>query len=65
MTTQIHGHHQPRYDPLREAFAANFESDIEVGASVAVTIEGESVVDLWGGHADAAWARRASPRRGW
>ncbi len=54
MTTQIHGHHQPRFDPLREAFAANFESDIEVGASVAVTIEGESVVDLWGGHADAA-----------
>lgn len=42
-----------RFSAVREAFEANDE----VGASVCVTVEGETVVDLWGGFADEARAR--------
>ena len=33
-----------RFDPLRELFAANLESGEELGASLAVNIDGEAVV---------------------
>jgi len=52
--TDIHGTCDPRFEPVKAAFAANFANGLEVGASVAVTLEGEPVVDLWGGHSDAA-----------
>ena len=50
---RVEGDCQSRFAPLREAFAKSFESG-EVGAAVAVAIGGELVVDLWGGHRDAA-----------
>ncbi|MDO8674187.1 MAG: serine hydrolase domain-containing protein, partial [Dehalococcoidia bacterium] len=34
-----------------DEFARNFEERADVGASVCVTVEGETVVDLWGGTA--------------
>ena len=37
---------------MREAFSANFDAGLEVGASVAVVHRGELVVDLWGGIRD-------------
>jgi CubicO group peptidase (beta-lactamase class C family) len=43
-----------RCDPLRELFAAKLESGEDLGASLAVNIDGEMVVDLWGGWADEA-----------
>jgi CubicO group peptidase (beta-lactamase class C family) len=43
-----------RFDPLRELFAAKLESGEDLGASLAFNIEGEMVVDLWGGWADEA-----------
>ncbi len=43
--------------PVVERFAAHFAEGAEVGASVAVTIRGEPVVDLWGGYSDRAHAR--------
>ena len=46
-----------RFAPLREAFAANFTSGDEVGASFCATVDGETVVDLWGGWADEARTR--------
>jgi CubicO group peptidase (beta-lactamase class C family) len=46
-----------RFAPLREAFAANFASGDEVGASFCATVDGETVVDLWGGWADEACTR--------
>jgi CubicO group peptidase (beta-lactamase class C family) len=55
--TEIHGHADPRFAGVRDAFAANFSRGEDVGASVAVTLGGELVVDLWGGHADAAKTR--------
>jgi CubicO group peptidase (beta-lactamase class C family) len=48
---------EPRFEPLRAAFERNFATGADVGASVAVTIDGELVVDLWGGHADEARTR--------
>jgi CubicO group peptidase (beta-lactamase class C family) len=53
----IHGTCPDRYQPLRDAFEANFEKGLESGASVAVVEDGELVVDLWGGVADAGTGR--------
>ncbi|HET9092457.1 MAG TPA: serine hydrolase domain-containing protein, partial [Acidimicrobiales bacterium] len=41
-----------RFAPVRQAFEANFERGLDVGASVAVYLDGEPVVDLWGGFVD-------------
>jgi CubicO group peptidase (beta-lactamase class C family) len=59
MTTpdEIAGHCDPRFAAVRDAFAANFEAGREIGASFAVTVDGELVVDVWGGYADAARTR--------
>ena len=53
----IHGFAAPGFEPVREAFAANFGREAayrEVGASLTVYRRGECLVDLWGGHADRA-----------
>ena len=42
------------FDPLRELFAAKLQSGEGLGASLAVNIDGEMAVDLWGGWADEA-----------
>ena len=44
------------YERVAEAFARNFESAGEVGASVCLTVGGETVVDLWGGSTDETGA---------
>ena len=49
-----HGTCDARFEPVRRAFARNFEDLGEVGAAVAVHLDGQLVVDLWGGQADAA-----------
>ena len=54
---QVHGHCDARFAAVREAFEENFRERGELGASVAVTVDGETVVDLWGGWADAARTR--------
>ena len=51
MSAPIHGECQPRFAAVREQFAKNFEG-VELGAAVAITLDGEPVVDLWGGHVD-------------
>ncbi len=53
----ISGTTDPKFAPVREAFAANFDSGLEHGGGVAVVLDGRPVVELWGGHADAAKAR--------
>lgn len=54
---QVQGHCDPRFTAVREAFEENFRERGELGAAVAVTVAGETVVDLWGGWADAARTR--------
>jgi CubicO group peptidase (beta-lactamase class C family) len=53
----IHGACDSRLEGVRDAFAENFAQGGEVGATVAATIDGKFVVDLWAGHADAARTR--------
>ncbi len=52
--TKINGHCHPRFQGVREVFEQAFQRGDELGASVCVTLEGESVVDLYGGYADEA-----------
>ena len=47
---EIHGHCDDRFGALREEFERNFTERGDVGASFAATVEGEMVVDIWGGH---------------
>jgi CubicO group peptidase (beta-lactamase class C family) len=42
---------------VRDAFAANFRDRDELGAAVCVVVDGETVVDLWGGIADPETGR--------
>src|SRR4029078_9276697 len=50
--TPLGGTCSARFETLRELFAAKLESGEDLGASLAVNIDGEMVVDLWGGWAD-------------
>src|SRR6516165_8272188 len=50
---EIHGVCDERFEAVREALAESLDKD-DVGASAAVYLDGEPVVDLWGGYADAA-----------
>jgi CubicO group peptidase (beta-lactamase class C family) len=49
---EIHGTCEARFDGVRRTLAANLDSGADVGASVAVYLHGEPVVDIWGGYAD-------------
>jgi len=50
-----------RFAGVREVFDGNLASGQDIGASFCATLEGETVVDLWGGYADPdrtrLWAR--------
>jgi CubicO group peptidase (beta-lactamase class C family) len=46
-----------RYAGVRAAFEANLASGADLGAAFCATLEGETVVDIWGGYADAAQTR--------
>lgn len=46
-----------RFAAVRDGFEANLASGADVGASFCATLEGETVVDLWGGWADEAGTR--------
>ena len=50
----IKGTVEPGFEGVRDALAANLDSGADVGASVAVLVDGRSVVDIWGGHLDEA-----------
>jgi len=54
---EVRGLCPPRFAAVREAFAANFAENRELGARFAMAAEGEIVVDLMGGWADRAMTR--------
>ena len=47
----VQGSCDPKFAQVRQEFERNFRERGEVGASVCVTVRGETVVDLWGGMA--------------
>jgi len=53
----VQGVTHDRYAAARAQFEENLEKGDDVGASFCATVEGEVVVDLWGGFADAAKTR--------
>lgn len=50
----IDGHFAPEFAALAETLDRAIAAGEECGAAIAIDIDGESVVDIWGGHADAA-----------
>lgn len=50
---RLQGECLPRFEHVREALRYNLSSGEDIGASVAVFVDGEPVVDLWGGYFDA------------
>jgi CubicO group peptidase (beta-lactamase class C family) len=54
---EVEGKVAPGFEAVRDAFAANFANGSDVGASFCATKDGEVVVDIWGGSADAAGTR--------
>lgn len=53
----IHGSCASRFERVRDAFERNFALRHEIGAAVAAWVDGELVVNLWAGTADAAGTR--------
>lgn len=53
----VHGLVKAGFEPVREAFVRNFTEHGEVGAACCVYRDGEPVVDIHGGLADAATGR--------
>ena len=49
----VQGTCDPKFQEVRQEFERNFQERGEVGASVCVTVQGQTVVDLWGGQANA------------
>lgn len=43
-----------RFSKLGDLLSASLDAGTDVGASVSVTLEGQTVVDIWGGHVDQA-----------
>jgi CubicO group peptidase (beta-lactamase class C family) len=60
-TAAVAGFVVPGFEIVQDAFAANFERRDEVGAAFAAYVNGELVVDLWGGIANrdskAPWGK--------
>jgi CubicO group peptidase (beta-lactamase class C family) len=56
-TTNFAGKTDAKFRAVEDAFRENFDRFPEVGAALCVYIDGKPVVDIWGGHADAARTR--------
>jgi CubicO group peptidase (beta-lactamase class C family) len=56
-TVTIEGTCDPKFQGAADAFQKNFDTGADLGASFCATVEGEVVVDLWGGFADKAQTR--------
>lgn len=55
----VHGHVEPGFERVADAFLLNFTDRDEVGAACSVVIDGSSVVDVWAGTGrdGAPWTR--------
>ncbi len=53
----VHGTTQDRFAGVTSVMAASLTSGADLGASFCATQGGETIVDIWGGHADPAKSR--------
>lgn len=56
-TNRVEGFCAPGFEAVKAVFEANFSERGEVGASLAIAVRGEPMVDLWGGIADVQSGR--------
>ena len=52
MTIDVQGTWDEKFAPVVEAFGRNIDAGLDLGASYCHTVEGETVVDIWGGWLD-------------
>ena len=57
MTGIVHGWCEPGFGRVRDALSEILAGGEEIGAALAVCVDGHLVVDLWAGYADAARTR--------
>lgn len=57
VNTDVQGHCEDRFATVADALGRAISDGEEVGAAIAIDVDGELVVDIWGGHADAAKTR--------
>ena len=55
---EVSGTCDARFEPVRAALAEQLRSGDDLGASIAVDVDGQAVVDIWGGWRDAEHAPR-------
>jgi len=55
--SNVYGFAHDKYAAVRKLFEENIASGEDIGASFSATVNGETVVDLWGGYADPAKTR--------
>lgn len=53
----VHGLCSDRFEGVRQTFEHHLETGQDIGAAVAIFVDGEPVVDLWGGWFDATYTR--------
>jgi CubicO group peptidase (beta-lactamase class C family) len=51
---EINGEYDERFRGVAEALSRNLDQGLDVGASAAVVLDGQTVVDIWGGYKDSA-----------
>ena len=49
---EVNGTCAPEFEAVRTTFASHFDQGLELGASACVTLDGETVVDVWAGDRD-------------
>jgi CubicO group peptidase (beta-lactamase class C family) len=58
---EVHGSCSERFEPVRAALADELSSGDELGASIVIDVDGQTLVDVWGGFRDQArtqpWTR--------
>ena len=52
--TDVHGYCDPRFQSVRELLGQHLASGNELGASLCVSLDGATVIDLWGGYTTEA-----------
>ena len=51
-SVEVYGDCDPRFTPVRDAFAETFRAHDEIGAALSLVLDGVTVVDLWAGYRD-------------
>jgi CubicO group peptidase (beta-lactamase class C family) len=49
---EVKGTCDERFNTVKDLFQRSFDSGVEIGAAVSFMLDGQPVVDLWGGHYD-------------